>query len=462
MRRRVSKTTCDDEPFTNDDENQAPKNADSVTSDDVKAEHVEVEISDTEYQKNFEQEQRKKKKSNKIWIIVGILFNILALALVFVVEQGNGHGEVMPFSKVLEVFKENYQWVILAISAYLILMLGDGIAYLNLMHCTTRKYRPGLGVKLGIVGRYYDNITPLATGGQPFQIYTLTKSGIDAAKSSSIALSRYIIKQIIFTLVLVAVFIYTAIAGIPFESESLAGGAIVRVFAYIGVFVTCMLPFFFLLVAINRNLGHGIMKGIIKFLSKIRIVKNYDKTLNKTMTEMDRFQNSVKYVLRRKRTLFLQILLAIVDTLVFTSIPYFVYRAFGCTGADWITIVSSYMYCLAAVAFFPTPGTAGAAEASFYVVFASFFTIAGKGQYVFWALIAWRFFTYYIFILVGLFQMLIKYTIKAATHKKAVVAATAESDDESAAAVELKTETDTEVATERAEAEETASEQEIK
>lgn len=381
-------------------------------------------ISDAEYQQNFEQEQKKKKKSNKIWIIIGVLFNIIALATVFIVEQRNGHGEVMPFSKVLEVFKENYQWVILAVVAYLVIMLGDGIAYLNLIHCTTRKYRPGLSVKLGVVGRYYDNITPLATGGQPFQIYSLTKSGIGAAKASSIALSRYIIKQIIFTLVLIAVFIYTAIKGVPFNAESQAGEAIVRVFAYIGVFVTCMLPFFFLLVAINKNLGHGLMRIIIKFLSKIRIVKDYDKTLNKTMTEMDRFQRSVKYVFKRKRTLFLQILLAIVDTLVFTSIPYFVYRAFGCDGADWITIVSSYMYCLAAVAFFPTPGTAGAAEASFYVVFASFFTIAGKGQYVFWALIAWRFFTYYIFILVGLFQMLIKYTVKVATLKRTAKAQT--------------------------------------
>ena len=463
MRRSVSKQADDNEPLIKDDENKTQESADSVESDNKKAEHVEAEISDTEYQQNFEQEQRKKKKSNKIWIIIGVLFNILALALVFIVEQGNGHGEVMPFSAVLEVFKENYQWVILAIAAYLILMLGDGIAYLNLMHCTTRKYRPGLGVKLGIVGRYYDNITPLATGGQPFQIYTLTKSGIDAAKSSSIALSRYIIKQIIFTLVLVAVFIYTAIAGIPFESESLAGGAIVRVFAYIGVFVTCMLPFFFLLVAINRNLGHGIMKGIIKFLSKIRIVKDYDKTLNKTMREMDRFQASVKYVLKRKRTLFLQILLAIIDTLVFTSIPYFVYRAFGCTGADWITIVSSYMYCLAAVSFFPTPGTAGAAEASFYVVFASFFTVAGKGQYVFWALIAWRFFTYYIFILVGLMQMFVKYTIKVATlKKKSTAVATDAGEGEAIAENGADSVVEDSVAEPVAEAEETANEQETK
>ena len=424
MRKKISETANDSKFVVQDAEKQTEQIVDSVVTDGANREQVSIEISNAEYQQNFEQEQRERKKSNKIWFIIGILFNIIALTTVFIVEQGNGRGEVILFSEVLEVFKENYQWVILAVVAYLIIMLGDGIAYLNLIHCTTRKYRLRLGVKLGIVGRYYDNITPLATGGQPFQIYTLTKSGIDVAKSSSIALSRYIIRQFIFTIVLIAVFIYTAVSGLPFEAESHTGETIVKVFAYIGIFFTCLLPVFFLLVSINKNLGHGIIKVVIKFLSKIRLVKNYEKTLNKTITEMDRFQASVKYVMKRKRTLFLQILLAIIETLVFTSIPYLVYRSFGCTGADWIAIASSYIYCLAAVTFFPTPGTAGAAEASFYVVFASFFTIAGQGQYVFWALIMWRFFTYYIFILVGLTHMLVKYTIKAVKHKKATARAT--------------------------------------
>ena len=405
------------------DENQISDNtvdnlSESLTNQSESASATAHASDNVAYQQNFETEQKANKKKNKIWFVVGIIFNVLALALVFIVEQTKDQGEVTPISEVFKVLSQNYQWVLLAIAAYLALMIGDGLAYLNLGHCATGKYRAGLSLRVGISGRYYDSITPLASGGQPFQIYYLSKGGIEAGKGSSIIMSRYIIKQIIFTFILLAAILTSAFVSVPFLSESAAGGEIVKVFAYIGVIVTCAVPLFLLIVAINKRLGDGLVRGFIKFLHKIRLVKRYDAVLAKTMNEVNQFQNSMKYVFKRKRTFFLQILLAVIDAAVFTSIPYFIYRAFGNHSADWSVMVCAYAFCLAAVSFFPTPGTAGAAEASFYVVFAGFFTAAGTGKYVFWALLLWRFFTYYVFIIAGLILIIVDFIRKSKEHKR--------------------------------------------
>ena len=49
------------------------------------------------------------------------------------------------------------------------------------------------------------------------------------------------------------------------------------------------------------------------------------------------------------------------------------------------------------VTIIPTPGNAGAAEGSFYILFNQLDTSG-----LFWAMLIWRFLTYYIFLLTGL------------------------------------------------------------
>ena len=53
--------------------------------------------------------------------------------------------------------------------------------------------------------------------------------------------------------------------------------------------------------------------------------------------------------------------------------------------------------------FFPLPGGTGASELSFSVLFAQLFGIGGN---LFWAMLIWRFFTYYIYIIQGIGVMI--------------------------------------------------------
>jgi len=64
---------------------------------------------------------------------------------------------------------------------------------------------------------------------------------------------------------------------------------------------------------------------------------------------------------------------------------------------SWFEIVSLAAICDSAASFIPSPGGSGAAEISFLAVF----TTLVPDQTAFWALLFWRFISYYSFIVQG-------------------------------------------------------------
>jgi len=77
-------------------------------------------------------------------------------------------------------------------------VLFNGMKFLILIHHRTGKWRPWFSIKLGVVGRYYDLITPLGSGGQPFEIYYLKKDGYSGETSTAIPLAKYMFWQFTF------------------------------------------------------------------------------------------------------------------------------------------------------------------------------------------------------------------------------------------------------------------------
>ena len=56
-----------------------------------------------------------------------------------------------------------------------------------------------LGYKLGIMGLYYNLITPMASGSQPIQVYELSKSNVSASNATAIVVNKTIIFQFVVT-----------------------------------------------------------------------------------------------------------------------------------------------------------------------------------------------------------------------------------------------------------------------
>ena len=105
--------------------------------------------------------------------------------------------------------------------------------------------------------------------------------------------------------------------------------------------------------------------------------------------------DSVKTILREKGLFIRVIALSVLFNSLIMSIPFFVLTAFG-GDVGFFECFALSVAVTSAVYFIPTPGNAGAAEGTFFLVFSSLST-----GYVFWAMLFWRFFSYYIYIILG-------------------------------------------------------------
>ena len=345
------------------------------------------------------QNTKKKKWINFLMLVIniGVVAGILAYQLA---------GENMEVSSFGELIK-NINWGIffLIIVVFALLMFFETSKFWILTHKTCKTNRPALSYKVSAVGKYYDAITPLASGGQPFQIYYLTKRGVKGSDSVSICMGKYVIQQIayiIFTLIIM-------ILSIALSSTDTVGGTVVTASSWIGFSLNAFLIFIVAIISINKSVGNKIVLGVLKFFHKIKLVKNYDKQYTKIQKAVNDYQSTMKKYAKEKGTFFSIFGLSLLFLFLHYCIPFLIHASFY--GFHFELFGQIFIYCVMvdlAASFFPLPGGTGASEISFTVLFGSLF---GTGGNLIWALLIWRFFTYYIYILQGLFITLYDYLI---------------------------------------------------
>ena len=244
-----------------------------------------------------------------------------------------------------------------------------------------------LAWRVVMLGKYYDNITPAAIGGQPFQIYYMHKnSKLSSGHATSIPIFGMIAGQIGFLILAIPFFIYNSIFG---------KNAALMTLAWVGLLFYAFWPVMIAGISFAPKATTKFLQFITKILAKVKIVKSREEALAKVESEVTEYAESVKMILKSRGLFAETIVLSVIYTALTIAIPYFVLTVFGGN----VGFIECFMLTLAvtsSVYFVPTPGNAGAAEGTFYVVFSAL-----SQGYVFWAMLVWRFFSYYIYILIG-------------------------------------------------------------
>ena len=244
-----------------------------------------------------------------------------------------------------------------------------------------------------ILGRYYDNITPAAIGGQPFQIYYMRKhSGLPAGAATAIPMFGMVAGQIGFLIIAAVCFL---IGSYTINNAALIGTACFGLIFY---------AFWPMIVGLAMLMPKGMTEligKVVKLLAKIHLVKDPKATTKKAEKEIASYTKSIRGITKCKGLSFRVILCSVLFHLLVSMIPFFVLTAFG-GDMDLLPCFVTTVAVTSAVYFIPTPGNAGAAEGTFFVVFSALST-----GYVFWAMLVWRFFSYYVYILMGIVLYLI-------------------------------------------------------
>ncbi|MBO7718203.1 flippase-like domain-containing protein [Candidatus Saccharibacteria bacterium] len=328
-----------------------------------------------------------KKKRRPILIISFIILNVIVIILTAKAEFGNSQNA----TKLSEV-KMNW-WLLIPAALCFVFAINLEIQKYVLMikEAAKEKYDKRKARQIArrtvLLGKYYDNITPAAIGGQPFQIFYMRRnSGLKKGASTSIPIFGMIAGQIAFLVIAMFCFIFGAYA---------INNPVLFTTAWFGLIFFAFWPVMILGVTFVPKPTIKFIKLIVKFLAKIKIVKRREAVLEKVESEIKESAGSVKMILKTKGLFMKTVLLSLGFNLLIVCIPFFVLAAFGGSVNFWVALTTT-VAVMSAVYFIPTPGNSGAAEGTFFLVFSGL-----SSGYVFWAMLVWRFFSYYIYIIIG-------------------------------------------------------------
>lgn len=284
--------------------------------------------------------------------------------------------------------------IVIIILFFIVAFFCEVLAMSYLLKKSTGKFRFGLCTKMNTIGHYYDAVTPLATGGQPFQVTYLKSHEVPLHSALAIPMAKYIFSQIVWVVVSFVCMI------ISFTDPNNVNG--ISYVAIIGFVLSSFMLFIVAFLSISKSVGRKLVVKILKLLQKMKIVKDYEKQYTKISKYIEDFQSVIKQYITSFKDFIVLFGLLLLKLFFTYSIPYFIVCLFtGFQSANFITyFVMAIMVDLAA-SLFPLPGGSGMSEVSFKLMFTTAFAEIGGGAVV-WALLLWRLMSYYIFLLMGI------------------------------------------------------------
>lgn len=272
-----------------------------------------------------------------------------------------------PISLVWDNLKHMNPWMLLP---GLLMMLGyvgcEALCTWRILHHLGHQppYRHCMGYSL--VGFYVSSITPSATGGQPAQIYYMSRDGIPAAHG---ALNMMLIASCYQTASLIwGVGVWLAVPSVRLMTKGGLGflllyGAGMMILLTTGMVLCMFLP----------GPARKICGAVLKLLAMLRLVRRPEEARARLEKILGEYQEGAACI-RKNPGLAVQVLvLCLIQQGLLFSVPWVVYRAFGLEGASWIQVAGLQALLTLAVCNVPLPGAVGPAEGGFVAAFAAVF-----------------------------------------------------------------------------------------
>ncbi len=333
------------------------------------------------------------------WIKTLLMLLLVALSIVMLFTLGDYlTGEDTPQLSLSQLVRSiDYPFFALLLAVVVFYLLVESSKYAYMLKVYTGKFRFRVAVKTMLLGKYYDGITPLSTGGQPFQIYYLHKKKIPSGAANVIPVARYVV-SIFFLSVLSVVLLSLTPRYVPQDTV----GTTMLIISWISLGINILFPLALTLFSLFPKPSKKFILIIVNLLHKLRIVKRKYRTSIKFVREMREYSDCLKQFWKQLYKFIPLMFLCILESLLFVTLPFFVVIAIANVTPSvelvmqiaCLVIITRYTALLV-----PTPGNTGAMEAAGSLVFV---TVQGIGAVLGWTVLVWRFFTYYGYILSGI------------------------------------------------------------
>lgn len=281
-------------------------------------------------------------------------------------------------------------WIILCILAWCSYVFFDSLGLHYFLLRQNHRIRFRSSALVTILGMYYSNITPGASGGQPMQVYYLKKRGVPIG----IGTSALTVKIFSFQFMLAVIGTVLWIAYKDYIAQQLGSNMWILVVGYV---YNVIIVAFTVLMAMSKRLVRFVVMLFIKAGIRLRLVKDPASSQAKWEDVIETFHSSVMMITRRPIDLIIQLITASLQLMSLMAVTFFIYHAFQLTGSTYGEITALGVMLYTSAAYTPLPGASGAQEGVFALYFSQVFPDGIRVM----ALLLWRFFTYYSSLIVG-------------------------------------------------------------
>ena len=264
-------------------------------------------------------------------------------------------------------------------------------------------------VKIGLIGIYYSYITPSSTGGQPAQVVYLRRDKVSVGNSTAVLFVKFFAYQLAFVLCTVVSLIYMY-PSLKRDDPQLIPIVLLGI-AINGLWIIAI-PLLFSPKILKKLCG-----GVTKLLSKCTFLKKRENYMEKLHGFESDFSSYTMKFRSKMRYVLLAILWSIPQVILQMSVLYVVFRAFS-LDLPYGELLCMQTMLQASVCFIPLPGASGAQELGFSMFFKSYFA---SGDILYTAVLVWRFFTYYIIVLLGALVVVIDQLVFGCRRKQGAV-----------------------------------------
>ena len=344
------------------------------------------------------QDENPRKKSRWFSNVFFVLSIALSLYLMYSFASSNDLGQEKSF---LEVFRNvNVKYLILSVVT-LIAMIGlDTLKYVVIMRATHIKAGFGTAISTSLLGKYYDNITPFSSGGQPMQIYYLHKKGIGGGESSAIICIKFAFNMMMWLTICFCLMLFNR-GVLVTHVEDVAQRNLLTVAGWIGFAFNCLLPLLIFSCVVFPKMTWAITRWTLNIGYKLKIVKDKEARLERGKNAVNNFVTAFVSMIKRPVHSIILSILCIAEPFLSMMLPFFVVVAIGGPAVTpsielMFEIMTLNVYAQMSAMIVPTPGNSGAVESAFMLALTTLSTGA-----LFWTVFSWRFLSYYSYIIIG-------------------------------------------------------------
>ena len=292
------------------------------------------------------------------------------------------------FYQLMDVIKQaKLQYVLMGILFMFLYYCMESMNIRTILKSLNEKVSFFRALKYTFIGFFFSAITPAASGGQPIEIYYMTRDKIKGAHATMALL----------------------IQACGYQISTIFLG-IVCALVNPGVLFDWLIPLFLIGIAINscglsvllvgifsKRLSEKLVNILVTVMRGLRI-KNVDAKKEKIEEVMKQYAVSSRFIKSHKGLFIISIVRVFIQMLFYYSVPFFIYKAFGLQGRDAVQIFAIQAILYSTVSGIPLPGAIGISES----VFLTIYKIVFGEEYLNSAMLLSRGVSFYLFVIISL------------------------------------------------------------